>query len=120
MAKAKKSAPSKASKRRKAIANPIRGKMAKRTSAKKVKAKRGPAAKRPLKSIAKKKRASNIVARKPLRKTPRQSLVQDTIIDIVDEPAPGVVRVTEYEMVQTPNSEPAPEPDADNSESPTQ
>jgi hypothetical protein len=118
MAKAKKSAPKKTSKRREAIAKPIRRKMAKRTSAKKVKAESGPVARRPLKSIAKKKRASNIVARKPLRKTPRQALVQDTIIDIIDEPVPGVVRVTEYEMVQTPNSEPA--PDADNSESPKQ
>ena len=120
MAKAKKSAPKKTSKRRKAIAKPVRGKMAKRTSAKKVKAKGGPVARGPFKSAAKQKRASNIVARKPLRKTPPQALVQDAIVDIIDEPVPGVVRVTEYEMVETPNSEPASGLDADNSESPKQ
>ncbi len=27
--------------------------------------------------------------------------VEDTIIDVVDEPAPGLVRVTEYETVRT-------------------
>ena len=35
--------------------------------------------------------------------------ISDTIIDVADEPAPGVVRVTEYEVVRSI----APEPDAD-------
>jgi hypothetical protein len=35
--------------------------------------------------------------------------VEDTNIDGVDEPAPGLVRVTEYETVRTI----APEPDGD-------
>ena len=32
-------------------------------------------------------------------------VIEDTIIDVVDEPVPGVVRVTEYETVRmtTPN-----------------
>jgi hypothetical protein len=35
--------------------------------------------------------------------------VEDAIIDVIDEPVPGVLRVTEYEMVRTL----PPEPDAD-------
>jgi hypothetical protein len=31
------------------------------------------------------------------RKAP---IVEDTIVDVVDEPVPGVVRVTEYETVR--------------------
>jgi hypothetical protein len=27
--------------------------------------------------------------------------VEDTIIDVIDEPAPGVIRVTEYESIRT-------------------
>jgi len=106
MAAAKKSAPKKTSKRRKAIAKPIRRKMAKRTLARKMKpkAKARPVARRPLKSIAKKKLASKVVARKPLRKTPRMPahvLVEDTIVDIVEEPEAGGVPVTEHEVVRT-------------------
>jgi hypothetical protein len=35
--------------------------------------------------------------------------VEDTIVDVVDEPAPGVVRVTEYETIRAI----VPEDDAD-------
>jgi hypothetical protein len=28
-------------------------------------------------------------------------VIEDTIIDVVDEPVPGVVRVTEYETIRT-------------------
>jgi hypothetical protein len=37
------------------------------------------------------------------RKAPRQGVpvIEDTIIDVVDEPVPGVVRVTEYETIRT-------------------
>jgi hypothetical protein len=47
------------------------------------------------------------------RKTPRQGVpvIEDTIIDVIDEPVPGVVRVTEYEMIRTttPKRGPGPE-----------
>jgi hypothetical protein len=37
------------------------------------------------------------------RKAPRRGVpvIEDTIIDVVDEPVPGVVRVTEYETIRT-------------------
>jgi hypothetical protein len=28
-------------------------------------------------------------------------VVEDTVIDVVDQPVPGVVRVTEYETIRT-------------------
>ncbi len=84
MAKAKKRVATrkKASKRGKASAKPARKKEAKRATAKK----------RPRKTAAK----------MAPRKAPRQGvpIVEDTIIDVIDEPAPGVVRVTEYETIR--------------------
>ena len=81
MAKAKKriEARKKASKRRKASAKPARKRSAKRATPKK----------RPQKTVAK----------KAPRKVPRQAVpvIEDAIIDVIDEPVPGVVRVTEYE-----------------------
>jgi hypothetical protein len=84
MAKAKKRiASKKASKRGKARVKPARTKAAKRATPKK----------RPPKTVAK----------MAPRKAPRQGapVVEDTIIDVVDEPMPGVVRVTEYETIRT-------------------
>ena len=40
-----------------------------------------------------------MAAEKVLRK--RAPLVEDTIIDVIDEPVPGVVRVREYETIRT-------------------
>ena len=54
--------------------------------------------------MAKKQRPSKVTARKAPRKAPRQVVkvpVEDTIIDVIEEPAPGVVVVTEYETIQT-------------------
>jgi hypothetical protein len=83
MAKAKKRIATrrKASKRGKAGAKPSRKKAVKRAMPKK----RPPKAKRTPK------------------KAPRQGVpvIEDTIIDAVDEPVPGVVRVTEYETIRT-------------------
>ena len=48
----------------------------------------------------KRQRQSKIAARKAPSKTPRQAVevsVEDTIIDVIEEPVPGVVVVTEYE-----------------------
>ena len=51
----------------------------------------------------KKKRPPKTAARKAPRKTPRQVVVpvEDTIIDVIEEPIPGVVVVTEYESIRT-------------------
>ena len=85
MAKAKKRIVTrkKASKRGKASAKPARKKAAKRATTKK----------RPPKTVAK----------MAPRKAPRQgvSVIEDTIIDVIDEPVPGVVRVREYETIRT-------------------
>jgi hypothetical protein len=44
-----------------------------------------------------------MASRKAPRKPPRQGapVIEDTIIDVIDEPVPGVVRVTEYETIRT-------------------
>jgi hypothetical protein len=54
------------------------------------------------KSATPKKRPSKAVAKMVPRKTLRQGVpvVEDTIIDVIDEPIPGVVRVTEYETIR--------------------
>jgi hypothetical protein len=52
---------------------------------------------RAVKSVAKKKRPPKPAAKMAPRKAP---IVEDTIVDVVDEPVPGVVRVTEYETVR--------------------
>jgi len=72
----------KTSKRRKASAKPARKKTSKRATPKK----------RPLKAAAK----------TAPRKASRQGVpvIEDTIIDVVDEPVPGVVRVMEYETIR--------------------
>jgi hypothetical protein len=50
-----------------------------------------------------KRRPPKTVAKKAPRKAPRQAVpvIEDTIIDVIDEPVPGVVRVTEYETIIT-------------------
>ena len=56
------------------------------------------------KPMAKKQRPSKIAARKASRKAPRQMVevpVEDTIIDVIEEPVPGVVVVTEHETIRT-------------------
>ena len=95
MAKAKKRMATrrKVSKRGKVSAKPTRKKAAKRTMPKK----------RPSK------------AKKVTKKAQRQGVpvIEDTIIDVVDEPVPGVVRVTEYETIRatTPRREDDSEPE---------
>jgi hypothetical protein len=93
MAKAKKRIVTrkKASKRGKTSAKPARKKAVKRATPKK----------RPPKTVA--KMAPRKAPRKALRKAPRQGVpvIEDTIIDVIDEPVPGVVRVREYETIRT-------------------
>ncbi len=107
MAKAKKRVTTrkKSSKRGKASAKPTRKIAAKRTTPKKAKSKIRQAGRGALKSTAKKKRPPKTAAKMAPRKAPREvvevPVVEDTIIDVIDEPVPGVIRVTEYETVRT-------------------
>jgi hypothetical protein len=93
----------KSSKRGKASAKPTRKTAAKRTTPKKAKSKVRRAGSGAPKPAVKKKRPPKTAARKAPRKAPRQVVVpvEDTIIDVIDEPAPGVIRVTEYESIWT-------------------
>jgi len=105
MAKAKKRVATrkKSSKRGKASAKPARKKAAKRTTPKQATSKvRRAGSGVPIPAF-KKKRPPNTAARNPPRKAPRQGVVpvEDTIIDVIEEPVPGVVVVTEYESIRT-------------------
>ena len=93
MAKARKriATRKKASKRRKASAKPARKKAAKRAT--------------------QKKRTPKAVAKMAPRKG--APVIEDTIIDVIDEPIPGVVRVTEYETVRTTTSKGGAGPDTE-------
>ena len=103
MAKARKgvAARKQRSKRGKVSAKPARKKAAKRTPPKKAKSRGRQVRRGALKSKARKKRPSKTATRKAPRRAVKTPVVEDTIIDVIDEPAPGVVRVTEYETVQT-------------------
>ncbi len=79
----------------------------KRTAMRKKASKRGnarakPARKKAVRHATPKKQPWKIAAKTAPRKAPRQKLpvVEDTIIDVIDEPVPGVVRVTEYETIR--------------------
>ena len=102
MAKAKKRAAGrkKSSRRGKASAKPARKKAAKRATPKRAKSKVRRASASVTKPSAKKKRPPKTAA----RKAPRQVAevpVETTIVDVIEEPVPGVVVVTEYESVRT-------------------
>jgi hypothetical protein len=87
----------KSSKRGKASAKPARKKAAKRATPKSEVRRAGMSATKP---AAKKKRPPKTAA----RKEPRQVVevpVETTIVDVIEEPIPGVVVVTEYESVRT-------------------
>ena len=105
MAKAKKRVATrkKSSKRGKASAKPARKKAAKRTKPKQAKSKVRRAGSGAPKPAVKKTRPPKTAARKAPRKAPRQVVVpvEDTIIDVIEEPVPGVVVVTEYESIRT-------------------
>ena len=80
----------------------------KRVATRKKVAKRGkPRAKLSRKKVAKratpKRQPRKTAGKMAPRKPPRQkaAAVEDTIIDVIDEPVPGVVRVTEYETITT-------------------
>ena len=105
MAKAKKRVATrkKSLKRGKASTKPARKKAAMRTPPKQAKSKVRRAGSTAPKPAVKKKRPPKTTARKAPRKAPRQVVVpvEDTIIDVIEEPVPGVVVVTEYESIRT-------------------
>jgi hypothetical protein len=104
MAKAKKRVATKrGSKRVKLSAKPARKKAAKHTTSKKEKSKIRRGGTSVPKSAVKKKRRSKTAARKVASIAPEQMVelpVETTIIDVIEEPMPGVIVVTEYESVQ--------------------
>ena len=82
----------------------MRNKVARRTTPKQAKSKVRRAVRGAAKPMAKKQRPSKIAARKVIRNPPRQVAevpVEDAIIDVIEEPVPGVVVLTEYEMIRT-------------------
>jgi hypothetical protein len=108
MAKAKKrvAVRKKSSKRGKASTKPARKMTTKHPTPKKTKSKAQRAGMSTKKSPAKKKRPPETMVRKPVAEAP-VTTVETTIIDVIEEPAPGVVAVTEYQSVQTATSIPA-------------
>ncbi len=72
-------------------------------ASKRVKVSAKPARKKAAKRATPKKRPPKTMAKMSPRKAPRQGVrvIEDTIIEVVDEPVPGVVRVTEYETITT-------------------
>jgi hypothetical protein len=114
MAKAKKRVTTrkKSSKRRKpsakAVSKARKKKTSKRTTPKKAKSRIRRGGKSAPKSAGKKKLRSKPTARKVSKKASiteatnvAEIPVETTIIDVIDEPAPGVFVVTEYESVRT-------------------
>jgi hypothetical protein len=102
MAKAKKRAASRktSAKRGKASANSKRQKTAKRAAPKKIKAKVGRARMAAKKAAVKNRRSSKSAARRAPKQL-AQPPIETTIIDVIEEPVPGVVVITEYESVRT-------------------
>jgi hypothetical protein len=103
MAKAKKRVATrkKNSKRGKPSAEPARKKAAKGTTPKKAKSKVQRAVRGAAKPMAKKQRPSKIATRKAAPRQVVEVPVEDTIIDVIEEPIPGVVVVTEHETIRT-------------------
>ena len=101
MAKAKKRVAlrKKSSKRGKASAKPAR-KLAKNATTKKAKSKVQRARMGTKKSPARKKRPPETMERRPVAEVP-VSTVETTIIDVIEQPSPDVVAVTEYKSVET-------------------
>ena len=114
MAKAKKRVAlrKKSSKRGKTSAKPAR-KLAKNATTKKAKSKVQRARVVTKKSSAKKRRPPETIERKPVAEVP-VSTVESTIIDVIEQPSPDVVAVTEYKSVETTTYIPTGgEPDSD-------
>ena len=90
----------KAKKRGKTSANPARKKAIKRTTMKKAKPEIRRARRNPPKRTIRKKLRAKIPTGTPTKAEVAPRL-ETTIIDVIEEPAPGVVVVTEYETTRT-------------------
>ncbi len=86
-----------------AMAKARKRRATRKKASKRGKASTKPARKKASKRATPKKRAAKTAAKMAPRKAPRKGVpaIEDTIIDVVDEPVPGVVRVTEYETIRT-------------------
>jgi hypothetical protein len=103
MAKAKTATRKKGSKRGKTSAKPARKAAAKRTTAKKAKSKVRRAGRGAPTFMTKKQRPPKAAASEAPKKTPKQVVeapIEDTIIDVTEEPVPGAVDATEDETIQ--------------------
>jgi hypothetical protein len=110
MAKAKVATRKKGSKRRKASAKVERKSAARRAAAKKVKLEVRRAGGVARRSMTKRQRAPKVAATKVSRKPLNQVVeapVEDTIIDVTEEPVPGVIDVTEDHTIATADSTPS-------------
>ena len=90
----------KAKKRGKASAKPARKKAIKRATMKKASPKIRRTRRNLPKSTTRKKSQAKIPAVKPAKAEVAPQL-ETTIVDVIEEPAPGVVVVTEYETTRT-------------------
>ena len=102
MAKAKKrvAVRKKSSKRGKASTKPASKMATKHPTPKKTKSKVQSAGMSTKKSPAKKKRPPETMERRPVAEVP-VTTVETTIIDVIEQPSPDVVAVTEYKSVET-------------------
>ena len=95
-------------KAKKRIATPKKATNCRKASTKSARKKSG-------KRATPKKRRPKTVAKVAPRKARRQSMpvIQGTIIDVIDQPVPGVVRVREYETIRTTTSKPGDGPETE-------
>ena len=110
MAKTKVATRKKGSKRRNASTKVKRKSAARRATTKKVKLKVRRAGGVARKSMTKRQRGPKAGAKKASRKTLKQVVVapvEDTIIDVTEEPVPGVIDVTEDHTIATADSTPS-------------
>ena len=98
-----------------AMAKARKHRATRKKASKRGKASTKPARKKASKRATPKKRAAKTAAKMAPRKAPRKGVpvIEDTIIDVVDEPVPGVVRVTEYETIRTTTPKPGAGPETE-------
>ncbi len=98
-----------------AMAKARKRRATRKKASKRGKASTKPARKKASKRATPKKRAAKTAAKMAPRKAPRKGVpaIEDTIIDVVDEPVPGVVRVTEYETIRTTTPKPGAGPETE-------
>lgn len=97
-----------ATRRRRSKGRKVSAMSARKKAAKRGKAKQGGSKVRPANVSARKKSPSKLAETKTARKKaggPAVGLpIEETIIDVIEEPVPGTIMITEYETVRTSNS----------------